>query len=228
MITLKTEDELLAGIMTSLDNAADNQEILAETTKVGYDINKIGEGKEVCGVALADYQMMIKTRGEQKTAKTLWDKLWADARKMFSGLANLAKVPLRDEEGLQQSIGILEPRKVAYDGWLNQAKLFYTNIIGNSDLLLRLAIVKVTEQHIKDFKSVVEGVEAKHNAYIIAKGISQQARANKDKAFTTMKKWYHDFVAAVRVALQDKPQLLESLGIVVPSDPKPKRKNTTT
>ena len=51
----------------------------------------------------------------------------------------------------------------------------------------------------------------------IEKGETQNATKVKDQAFTAIEKWMRKFYAVANIALEDNPQLLESLGVFVRS-----------
>jgi hypothetical protein len=65
----------------------------------------------------------------------------------------------------------------------------------------------------KEFQDIAE-VERLHSIQLKEKGIAQQSTLERDEAFDALYKWYSKFRAIARIALYEKPQLLESLGIV--------------
>jgi hypothetical protein len=60
----------------------------------------------------------------------------------------------------------------------------------------------------------VNEVENLHSKQLSEKGEAQQSTIERDKAFDELCKWYSSFRAIARIALYEKPQLLEALGIV--------------
>lgn len=53
--------------------------------------------------------------------------------------------------------------------------------------------------------------------YLLKKGESQDATKLKDSAFGEIDDWMSEFYAVAKIALEDNPQLLESLGKFVRS-----------
>ena len=53
--------------------------------------------------------------------------------------------------------------------------------------------------------------------YVLERGESQQATKDRDAAFAAFEKWVREFYAIAKIALEDKPQLLESIGKFVRS-----------
>jgi hypothetical protein len=64
-----------------------------------------------------------------------------------------------------------------------------------------------------EFQDVSE-VERLHSKQLSEMGTAQQSTVERDEAFDSLCKWYSKFRAIARIALYDKPQLLEALGIV--------------
>jgi len=64
---------------------------------------------------------------------------------------------------------------------------------------------------------LVGEVETARGQYIAERGESQEATLEKDQAFAQIDDWMSDFFAVDKLALEEKPQLLESLGKLVRS-----------
>ncbi|MDR2410982.1 MAG: hypothetical protein LBE13_23130, partial [Bacteroidales bacterium] len=69
------------------------------------------------------------------------------------------------------------------------------------------------EKITKEFQDVTR-VEELHSKQLSEKGIAQQTTLERDQAFDELCKWHSKYRAIARIALYDKPQLLEALGIV--------------
>ena len=60
-------------------------------------------------------------------------------------------------------------------------------------------------------------MEQAYADYQKEKGESQQATKDKNNAFDALDKWVVRFFKVAKIALEDKPQLLESLGKTIRS-----------
>ena len=75
----------------------------------------------------------------------------------------------------------------------------------------------MTQAKIETGKTLLEETESANAAQKKEKGEAQQATLERDKAVDNLEDWLSDFIAIARIALEEKPQLLEKLGIIEPS-----------
>ncbi len=94
---------------------------------------------------------------------------------------------------------------------IDTMRLFYDMLHNNTELLNALQRLKITTDHVNQQLANVINVQTVYAAYVQEKGESQQATQDKNKAFDEVSKWVSEFYSVAKIALEDKPQLLESI-----------------
>lgn len=84
-------------------------------------------------------------------------------------------------------------------------------------MLNALQRLKITAQHVTNQLTNITQTQQAYADYIREKGESQQATQDKNKAFDAVTKWVSEFYAVAKIALEDQPQLLESVAKLVRS-----------
>lgn len=77
--------------------------------------------------------------------------------------------------------------------------------------------MQITPALIADQLAGIAEVELLRAARTQSDGVAQNATKTKNNAFKELEKWMGAFFAIARIALEDEPQLLESLGKFVKS-----------
>ena len=72
--------------------------------------------------------------------------------------------------------------------------------------------LKVDETHISAQLNLLSDTQKAYENYTKEKGESQQATKDKDDALVALEKWVREFYSVTKIALEDKPQLMEALG----------------
>ncbi len=89
---------------------------------------------------------------------------------------------------------------------------FYAVLEKNPELLVKLKRLKVSDQDVVDTKTLIEEMRSARSAYLKEKGESEDATQIKEAALDKMDDWMSEFYAVAKIAMEDHPQLLESLG----------------
>jgi hypothetical protein len=127
----------------------------------------------------------------------------------------VTRVAFHREPGKLQEFNATGERRRSMSGWLNDARILYTNLQQTPGALETMAQYGYTaERLLEEQQQQVEEVAQLHTKQLEETGAAQQSTQEKDKAFDELCNWYSDFRAIARVALYDKPQLLEVLGII--------------
>ena len=96
-------------------------------------------------------------------------------------------------------------------------KKFYTVASSDSEIQSKLVRLKITTEELNGTIEQISNLELARAEYLREKGESQDATKQKDKAFGEIDDWMSEFYAVAKIALEDNPQLLESLGKFVRS-----------
>jgi hypothetical protein len=75
----------------------------------------------------------------------------------------------------------------------------------------------VTAEHLGEAQTQLAAVAAANVAQQRRKGVAQESTRARDAAFVALNRWMRDFLAIARMALAEKPQLLEQIGVPVAS-----------
>jgi transcriptional antiterminator len=106
-------------------------------------------------------------------------------------------------------------RKRDWAGWTAQVFSFYSRVEAEGMVMMKKHGAKAEE--VAQGKAMAEALMAIHQQKKSNAGDAQSATQKRDEALKALERWIADFKKVARVALQDDPQLLEALGIVVPS-----------
>ena len=129
----------------------------------------------------------------------------------------VSRVAFENDRAAYHKLDLGGKRKVSLSGWLAQSKQFYINALADSNVLAELAEFCITQTKLEAGQQLVNETEAANADQKKEKGEAQQATIDRDEAIDNLEGWMSDFIAIARIALEDKPQLLEKLGIVKPS-----------
>ena len=102
-------------------------------------------------------------------------------------------------------------------GWLAQARQFYNNALSDADVQSALLNYGIDTAALTAAQALVDVAEQANAAQESEKGDAQQATLERNQAMQALDAWMGDFIAIARIALEDKPQLLEKLGVTVAS-----------
>ena len=210
-----TEAETLELFRVSLENATQQTEIASIMSEFGYDQTKIDEGKSLW----EDTRMKIdekKTEGDEKSAAySVFTGKKAELAVKYRLHRKKAKVAFGNDPLTLKRLLLTGVMPSTYVKIMENYRKFYYELDGDTTLQSKLAVLKVPVEEIQLGKQLIAEIEAARIQYHREIGESQDATQHKDAAFGTLDKWMSEFYAVAKIALEDKPQLLEALGKVV-------------
>ena len=212
-----SNEKMLQSYGVMFENIGKNLELKSELAEYGYDEAKIKEGKKLYDEARKTFDVNTKETREETTASQNFQKKYQNFQKIHTTHRKKAKIVFDDnaEAFLQLKLKDTPARAIAK--FLEEAKAFYQLISTTKTLMTPLKQLKITEQEITKQLQLLKEVEQAHADYQKEKGESQQATKDKNNAFEALDKWVVKFFKVAKIALEDKPQLLEILGKTIRS-----------
>lgn len=210
-----SEEGMLDQWTTSLINAEAQPEIAAEMDKSGYDKPMIDEGNALLEQTKSVFKKHKKEDDEETDAFAAYKKSENQLNTTFKKQRRFAKLAFRKDPVMYDKLGISGRFPSTYINRNKKAKLFYEVLTTSTEAMAGVAKYKITPLAVSEGKAKIRDLQYARAKYLKEKGESEAATQEKDIALATMEDWMNEFYAVAKIAMEDKPQLLEALGITV-------------
>ncbi len=210
-----------AGVLSQSElaiKATRNQAVISSLmAELGYNDAALAKGEALCEVAKAALDANKKEADESSIAYASYAELKSKVDKDYRLMRKKAKVAFRKKPLVLAQLALEGEMPRAFVGWQGGIRTFCITAINDEGILNELAVLKTTKEDLETTLSDLDELQNRRSTYLIEKGESQQATQVKDEAFRALDDWMRDFYAVAKIAMEDQPQLLESIGIVVKS-----------
>jgi hypothetical protein len=212
-----TEAETLEQYRVSLDNVVNQSEVATIMSEFGYDSAMIAEGKALLSETRQSYDANKTEDDETSAAYANFSNLKEQLASTYTMHRKKAKVVFRNDTLTLAKLAVTGSLPKAYVKWLETTKKFYSVAVADSEIQTKLARLKVSIEDLTAGGTLISDLESARAEYLREKGESQDSTKAKDAAFAKLDDWMSEFYAVAKIALEDNPQLLESLGKFVRS-----------
>lgn len=210
-----SEAKTLEQYRVTFENTESQPQIASTMAEYGYDSAKVAEGKALYETTRLAFDSNQTETGEATAAYALFESKRDQLDDIYSAHRKKAKVIFRDDLVTADKLEVSGTMPVAYVNWLETVRKFYNTSIADTVIQTKLSRLKITPDDLNAAKALIPEVETLRAAYLKEKGESQDATNIKDTAFAKLDSWMSEFYAVARIAMEDNPQLLEALGLVV-------------
>ncbi len=212
MATRRTELQYLENYRQVFSNFSEVPDLKTEMAEFGYDDAKMQEGKALYDEVLALYNQNKQETAEEKEAYNKFSQAYDALNAAYAKHRKIAKVALMNRPDLWKSLAIAGATSKAYLQWAQDAATLYTQAKTHAEAQPLLEKFKLTPAVADEQLAKLEELRTLRDAYNKEKGESQDATKAKDAAFAKIADWMREFYAVAKIALDDRPQLLESIG----------------
>lgn len=212
---LSSEAQTLENHRVALENAGNQTQVALIMSEYGYDEAKINEGKSVLQSGKDAYDYNKTEHDETSEAYAFFKDKEQSLDTKYRSHRKKAKVVFRKDHLMLEKLALSGSIPTSYVKWLEVVSKFYTIVKVDETIQQKLARLKITPDEILSTFELIGELNHARALYLREKGESQDATAQKDKALAALDDWMSEFYAVAKIALEDHPQLLESLGKVV-------------
>jgi hemoglobin-like flavoprotein len=204
----------LLNIKNFIQGIEKNPEIQEKLNAFGNINERLNEGKNLCEKVTNLMTTQVEIYSDQYLATSDFSKFWKNAYGNYMVILKIIRVAFNEQPELLTRFNAIGKRNKSLSGWLRDAIILYTNLLNSQDALDVMAEYGYSFEKIsKEFQDISK-VEELHSKQLHEKGTAQQTTLERDQAFDELCKWHSKMRAIARIALYDKPQLLEALGII--------------
>jgi len=212
-----TESKFLERARVALTNAVSDEEIRTALADYGMDEVKIAEGRQVYENTKSIWQQNQREEAESKIASSTYKDHYEEMRSTFKRHRDITLIFFKKNPEVLVKLGVKGRFPSRYTEFFDAVNLFYSTIKADQAIQQQMDRIKLTASVVDDCIARYENLLADRANYEKELGESQDTTKSKDAALLALKEWMEDFDAVAKVALYDKPQLLEALGIFVRS-----------
>lgn len=212
-----SETQLIQNYGVLFNNAKVESVLAGTLAEYGYDSATIQQGEALYNTLIEKYNANKTESAEETTAYAVFDAALETTLATYSIDRKKAKIIFKDQPDVLKNLHIKGIAPVRNAALIDTMRLFYETLNTNTQLLNALQRLKITADHVNQQLTNIANTQNAYAAYIQGKGESQQATQDKNKAFDAVTKWVSEFYAVAKIALDDQPQLLESVAKLVRS-----------
>lgn len=184
---------------------------------IGYSLERMAEGEELLR-KLNELELLHGNISSSKlTARSHRDSAIKQAHEVSGITRKILKVTLNSESGIHQQLGIDQPREkqTRVHKWIAQHELFYGNM--NNRVISILNEFGYSDEKITGEREMIRKIAELHKEKAALSAKAKKVVVQKTALRKDLQEWISRYLQLAQIACMDKPQILESLGILVRS-----------
>lgn len=208
-------DEILFQSGLRINNSQSDPKVLNAVSPMGYTETKLNTGATLLNEATVLVETQKREYGEVDAAQVAYETERKMAHGNYMDMLAICKIALKKDVKAISTLDLTGRRASTLSGWLKQTQGFYRALLANDAWKAALAEFGQTEEKLMAQLAAVEGVATASETKKKEMGDAQNATQERDEKIEELIEWVNDYEVIARIALADKPQLLEKLGIVM-------------
>ncbi len=158
------------------------------------------------------------TKSTQLKASRAFKLQFKKADGMTTLIVRTSRLAFEGNPDMIQALGLKGRRNLTLGDWLPQNKHLIKGLLGIPGALEQIGKFNTTQEDIETALQEVLLTEDLDRAHEKTKAEAQEATELKNKAYKEFYDWMTRYIKFMELALEDRPQMKEKLGIVTPSE----------
>ena len=209
-VTLTIDEQLLAAEV-AIDGSLIDPEILAAVAPFGYTLERLQAAKTLSDGVRTLISTQKHEYGEQYEATEATLEAWAVANHVYIITLKIARIAFKADTQAQGSLMLSGSRKRTVSGWLEQALVFYENLLTHANFMAAMAPFGYDQAKLEAEFALVTAVHTANTAQEHEKGDAQAATRARNAKLDELNEWVADYKVIATIALEATPQKLEGL-----------------
>ncbi len=202
--------EQLNAAQLAIANTLGDAEILSLVAGHGYPAETMSQGRELYEAAVSAVNAQRAAAGAQQDATQQEDEARKIAWDAYQALAKVARAIFADDKARLETLGLRGSMPQATAAFIAAA----TTLFDNAEGIPELAAYGYDAAKLASERAKIAAYAEANNRQEAAKGAAQQSTREQDEALKALNEWLAQYVKIAKVALREKAQLLEKIGVV--------------
>lgn len=221
---MKSIARQLNAARVAIDNTLGDAGIQARVAAYGYGPDKMAEGKQLYQQAMSAVNAQRIAAGGYRESTANARRAQATAKRAYQNLGQLARAAFIHHKSHLAALGLTGPMPRTGAGFITAANALFENALKVAEIQKLLADFGYDPDRLQKEQAQIAAFVSAMLAHEVAKGSAQQATRDQDAALEALRNWLAQYIKIARVALYDNKELLEKLGVPVPSGRRSQRK----
>lgn len=218
-----SDGALLTRCEVAIYNTKNNSEIQTLVSPYGYTPQKMNEGESLYLAAQAAFNDLLPAKAAKEKTSSDFKAAEDAAFKACLTMSRLAHAVFIDDPSKLETLGLNSPMSTRIGEFIATGTALFTNAALPA-IATPLAAAGYTTANCTADLARITAMNNAHLAKEEAKALAEIATKTKNEAIAEAERWKNLYLKFARLALADRPELLECIGIK--HTPRKKRKSS--
>lgn len=200
-----------------VNNARNVNAIRQAMEAFGYTEAQLQEGAELLEKTRKAMEVSARESGEASQAIQNRRDAEAQANELTRVHLAVARIIFAGNLAASKAMLLKGRRDDSIGGWIRENLQFYNNLLANEEWVSAMEKRGQTRASLEEASKRVQNVEILLQIQNKEAGEAEEQIPVRNAALQEMEAWVSEYLQFAQIALAAQPQLMESLGIVVPS-----------